>query len=446
MLAQQGQKDGQLEKTMKSQSPETTPKKIKRCFLHIGSSKTGTSSIQGNLYRHRKYLQSLGYFYPNNAANHIFFASRFREDPTEIAFHTKSGRDTPALVEKHIEEEMAEFEADLAAFSGQTLILSSEYLPPTSADMCVQMAEYLHSFCEEVTVVCYVRHPVSHATSAAQQTVMVGFKRIAHAQNFAHYFKASQVLPKFINAFGRENMAVRKFERSALYKENAVSDLLHVAGLSDEEIANIEQREANSSLCHEMVLVADALTKQFPRTVDGLWNPERAKRVNLMAIKGSKFTLDPEVVAGIEAAAEADLDFLRSEFAIEYQEGQGKKDAPAEPAWREETIDGLAARMNELALEAQHWKAEARFHMSMQAEEKKQAQKAMKFAREAIDLNPLNFAYLKHVAALLRKRGRWDEAFAHIERFIKLKPEDARGPKLLADLRKRAGDSVPSED
>ncbi|WP_417464066.1 hypothetical protein [Kordiimonas sp.] len=417
------------------------PKKFKRAFLHIGSSKTGTSAIQSELFRNREYLRGLGYFYPNNDANHIFFASYFREDPTEIAFHGKNGRETKELIEVFHQTEMEKLKNDIDACSGHTLIISSEYLPPTSPAQCIEMSKFLHELCEQVTVVCYVRHPVLHAISAAQQTVKVGFKTLDRARKTAFFFKPKKVLPKFINAFGRENIEVRTYDRDKLKGGDIVVDFLTLVGLKDEEIDKIGKPAANASLCYEVTLIADALTRQYPREINGLWNPKRAKFINLMKIPGAKFGLSAETVKGVQEKAAPDLDFLREEFGIDLGEVDNSRLSEPKPLWADETILGLADRINTFALDAQHWKAEAVYLRSMNEERDGDMDRALHLARLAVSLNSEGFSYLKQLCFLLKKLGRQKEARTHVQRFMKLCPDDTRGSDLMKILEDESGSS-----
>jgi len=401
--------------------------KIKQCFLHIGSSKTGTSSIQSELFRNRRHLRRVGYFYPNNAANHIFLATRFREDPTEIAFHRKNGRETKELISNYIEQEMSQFENDLNNFKGDSLIISSEYLPPTSADSCKELAEYLHRFCEKVTVICYLRHPLSHAISAAQQSVKMGFSTIESVQKAAFFFKPQKILPKFIEAFGRANIIVRPFDKKQMVNNDVVMDFLSLIGLSDDEILGKQKKgKSNSSLSYEATLIADALTKELPRTIDGIWNLKRAKRVNLMKIPGSKFNLSKAAIERTREAAKPEMEYLLTEFGIQLEEPQEAIMNEPQANWDDKTIKGLARKFNSIALEAQHMEALAFFYRGKNAELLGDKELAIMMFRKAVNLKPQEWEIVEGLYILLSETGSLTEAKEHLARYTHLFPQDAR--------------------
>jgi len=327
--------------------------KIKTCYLHIGSGKTGTSSIQGQLFRNRSNLLKEKVFYPNNAANHIFFATHFREDPTTIAFHRKEGRSTRAQIEDWTREQMEMLEADLAAFEGDTLIFSSEYFPPTSAEGCQKMAAYLAEFCEETKVVCYVRHPLKHAVSAAQQAVKMGFKTLEEAQRDTHFFSPKKILPKFAAAFGADNIIVRPFEREQLKGSDSLVDFCSVTSLENRWQPPEVKEEKNTSLSMEAVWIADSINKLFPREKNGYWNPDRAFEIKLNDIPGARFSLEPETLARLETEIAPDLAYLQDEFGISYR-GTTVGAAPLDHKPESETLLGIATAINRLALERQH--------------------------------------------------------------------------------------------
>ena len=414
-------------------------KKIRQCYLHIGSGKTGTTAIQTNFFRHRRHLRDISCFYPNNDANHIFMATRFREDPTEIAVHAKNGRESKGLIAEYIDQEMQQFEKDLSNFTGDTLFLSSEYFPPTSPEGCKKLAEYLHGFCAKVTVICYVRHPVSHAISAAQQSVKMGFSTLAERQNASFFFKPAKILPKFIDAFGRENIVVRPFDRKQLKDGNVVADFLSLTGLSDDKkLASLPDNESNSSLSYEAALIANALTKETPRTINGMWNPLRAKRVNLMKIPGARFGLGETATRRIIEASKPELAYLKNEFSLHFENLKNNITDDPKAAWDDEAIQGLSRKFNALALEAQHAKAQAFYFRSQVAELNSDKALAIKFLKEANNLAPLDWDITKQLYLLLVEAGSQKDAQGYLNRYSLLKPGDAR----TAELAKNADASI----
>ena len=54
---------------------------ISRCFLHIGSGKTGTSSIQATLEKNQRALKRLRYLHPISVGRHCGVVAWFEQDP-----------------------------------------------------------------------------------------------------------------------------------------------------------------------------------------------------------------------------------------------------------------------------------------------------------------------------------------------------------------------------
>ncbi|WP_308910891.1 tetratricopeptide repeat protein [Pseudokordiimonas caeni] len=414
--------------------PRLTRPKLKRAFLHIGTTKTGTSSIQQRLFRNRDNLRGAGILYPANEANHVFFASAFRLDPTEISNNLREGLGQPTLLARHIEREFEKLTAEIDAFTGDTFVISSEFLSDTPPEGCMAMAAWLKAVAEEVTIVCYIRHPVFHAISSAQQVIRAGLRTLEQTEQELYFYSPSNSLPRFIDAFGRPHMLVRPFEREALKDGDVVTDFLGVVGEEAAILTNDAPAEANPAMSLEAALIADALMQKEAYRQDGDWNPNRARSHGFNHIPGTPFSFSKAAYKRLTQQAAPDVRYLKKVFGVTYRKLPPKSIKDPKPAWGPETIEGLAEHINKLALESQHARAKVFFLNAREAMRNGNRQKALFGVQRALVLKPEFPQAAMLLCRLLRAQGRLDEAITQARRQIELRPDFEPMRVLLARL------------
>lgn len=321
---------------------------LKTMFVHIGTGKTGTTAIQRTMYASRRFLRGRRFFYPSNMPNHHFLVSRFIASPDRMEVNRRAGLSGEAM-QRHISDQIREFEAEMRSEPFKVGIISSEYFDGLDSGACEQLRAYLEKFAKEIRIICYVRHPLAHAASYAQQIVKHGgmtFADIDTKMRRPPYFSFAQRLPKWIDAFGREAMIVRPFERERLKDQDVVADFAQVIGYGG-KLRPLKQKAVNESLSMPAALVADALAGLAP-----VGSPERGKLFYLRQIKGPKFRLTRAMAERVLAESADDLAYLEREFGLTLANpDDGVYAEDIEPVFTLETVRSLAQILNGLTLE-----------------------------------------------------------------------------------------------
>ena len=412
---------------------------FKTCFLHIGAPKTGTSSIQYTLFNNRKILSEAGFFYPANASNHVFLASRFRDNPEDMIFHKKRGRLTRSVIDEFHKSELARFEEDAKKSGCENLVLSSEFFPSTSKAACHDLYTYLKQFAETVKVVYYIRHPLSQITSSYQQRVKVG---IPVEINYADYkFYAPNVSRKFADAFGIENMNVREFGRKYLKNGDAVADFADIVGISDDLLSRLNIFSENQSLSHEAFEIADSVNRQFPAYEDGRWNPARASHLDFTGIPGERFKIEAAVVDERAEEFEDGIQYLRKTYGLKLTRPSADDQQNSVALWKPETIDAIAATFNAMGLERQ--KLRARLHLAegRLAQQLGNYDLAQRELNSALVEQPDNFHALVVYLELFRQGHiKHENIVAWLEGLVALNQQDDRFHQVLAEVLRDGGD------
>src|SRR5271163_1194160 len=103
---------------------------LSQCWLHIGTEKTGTTSIRNFLAQNRATLLAQGYLYPTAAgepghgALTAFALDDSKSDSTRLAL----GIDRPDLVPAFRQDLLAAFDKEIAASGASQIIVSNELL------------------------------------------------------------------------------------------------------------------------------------------------------------------------------------------------------------------------------------------------------------------------------------------------------------------------------
>lgn len=324
--------------------------KAKRCVLHIGVAKTGSTAIQVSLEAAADQLAMAGVLYPSQAQNHKFLVSLFRRDPERLDFH-RVKRKSPEKVARFNARARATLAAEIDRTRPTTLLLSSEHCALLTRDELGSLRVYLESLAEQVHVYAYVRHPGYQISSMMQERIKGGTRRIDDLRTDPPYVKYQRVLNRFTAAFGSDAMHVRAFPGDPPARRDVVQDFLEWIGLWDDDnpVASVR---ANESLSWPAVLIADAMSSFAPKS-----STSRAGHKYLNQITGPRLVVDPASMQAVLAVAQPELDYLEREWGLILPGPEDISD-PVDPPemFGPDTIRAIAKVLNNLALEVRQSK------------------------------------------------------------------------------------------
>jgi hypothetical protein len=259
-------------------------KKIKRLILHIGTVKTGTSSIQESLGRAREDLLKYKIHYPGiQPYNHIFsFPPIFVDDTGKIDWFRRRLQpfeDESTKIQGYARDWRREF---TACSRDHDFIISAEHLSSGFFDEAAvkRVREFVEPYFEEVTVIAYVRHYDSWITSEVQQMIKNGHapgsisEMVQKLQNCPPVMSYQKSLQKWVNVFGRQSIVVRPFNPRSFYHQNLLADFFHACSLPADDIS-IPEIRANESLSGHAIVFLHKYNQTYPIFVNGSINPNR---------------------------------------------------------------------------------------------------------------------------------------------------------------------------
>ncbi|WNZ54761.1 hypothetical protein QT397_17990 [Microbulbifer sp. MKSA007] len=204
-----------------------------KIYVHIGSDKTGTTSIQNTLTRSRNALKKCGILYP-----------QLEKAPHQeiLARELLSGNKGPGweAFEKHLKS------------SNENVILSSEMLCGVGEADILRLKDWLNS--HEVKIIAYIRKSDEYLESGAMQRLKSCKSRV----DFFRLYRKLKWLPAIFNplvyisgfkplfvfrwskVFGKENLYVRPYCKSQWVDGNLISDFMSTLGFSS-QVKNLRQ-------------------------------------------------------------------------------------------------------------------------------------------------------------------------------------------------------------
>lgn len=275
-------------------------------ILHVGLKKTATSSIQEALGALKPHLAAAGLCLPGTSVDH-----------QRLARSLVAGGPGNAWADRVAEATLDALAAEAREAGLGRVLISSEHLISAPARALWRLRDMLEERFPEVRsvkVLCYLREPVSFAASMCQQDLKNGRLRLAEFEAAPWPFPWADWLGTQIAVFGHAAVAVRLFDPAHLRDGDVISDMLQAVGVPQlRPVVTVPRR--NVSLSREGVQVAEALAALRPHAQRERSLRGRYKRL-LLAIKGPRFVLPPEVQERVIALAERDLAYVREVFGL----------------------------------------------------------------------------------------------------------------------------------
>lgn len=287
--------------------------------VHIGESKTGTTSVQTALQMSRDALKEAGYWYP--------VAAGFRrqadlvdamEPNLNIARHKSRGLTTPEAWQAFRDPLIAAFDEEHKAHEGADCIVSSEHFPSLSRDGLALFKEFLAARFDRAKVYFYFRNPVDFEISIHSTRIKAGKTTSFRDEdkfnvNMKRAVSRHQRLRNWEDTFGIDNVEVGFFSRSALTNQSVVDDLLGRIGI-DPAIMVMPKDDKNEAL---NLVTLEVLRRLNEGMFDTLGYTKKQRWAFVRAIgqvtTGESLAVRPETAARINEVHRA---------AVEYYSGR----------------------------------------------------------------------------------------------------------------------------
>ena len=288
-----------------------------KLILHIGSGKTGTTSVQAAFHNNQEELRSLKISYPPGETkdHNILEASVLEFDNLHRVYRSmySGNRDMPKTIAMNLIKKIKSTKSDY-------VILSGEYFFALSFSKAKALLDVLEIRPEDVKVVCYVRNPSSYWLSGVQQYLKGSWNLEGI---IAAGYKFKNGLTNWGNTVGFENVIVRQFDKSKLVGNDIVTDFCHVISeITNCEISIPSSGTKNVSVYSEQCILMQELRKELLLVPENTFNTETRKlnrqiHVSSKNLNLTKMKFRPEVVQYIEHLHSEDMQWLKEKFKLD---------------------------------------------------------------------------------------------------------------------------------
>jgi len=218
-----------------------------KAIIHVGMSKTGTSSIQRTFvnYNHPDI------FYPNVAEKRYDLPSNGNHSNLTVLLFNKHPEAHPGFKARGITSDQVqalkrdvqrELIHTIRDSSAKTFILSSEHISSMPYGICGKVKNFAERYFDDYEIIAYIRPPISYMTSVFQQRLKGNLRDLE--LTWPNYRMQIEKLDKI---FGEDKVTLRKFDRKTLHDGDVVADFAEFVGI-DIPKANIIHHNQSLSL------------------------------------------------------------------------------------------------------------------------------------------------------------------------------------------------------
>lgn len=263
-----------------------------KCLLHIGTEKTGTSSIQEFLAQNRSALRLQGFLYPQSAGpqGHPKLAAYAQRDSNRddlrMSLCIREQRDLEDFRRSFEEELDAEIQAAID-HRVHTVILSSEHCQSRleSTEEIRRLKCLLDRWFDEFEVIVYFRRQDRMAASLYSTMMKFGGTRDTifpklRPTEVPYYYDFAEMAQNWIDVFGATAISARLFQRGQLHNDDVVEDFCKLTGIVASTLKPATR--VNESLSDSAMEFLRIFNSHCPGFTDGAVNELRQDVVHIL--------------------------------------------------------------------------------------------------------------------------------------------------------------------
>ena len=245
-------------------------------YVHIGTAKTGTTSIQDFLKLNYELLLNKGFLYPKSLHGIEEQYSREWSQHRELASIIKTTKNK-GFSREYIEK-LNLFYKEI--YGVENVIISSEMLHDSLVDEsyilhCKSILNDLGF--KKIKIIVYLRESADLFQSICSQSIKncydesVCFKLPSESLILNHRCSHNKTLFNWGKVFGKDNLIVRLFDKNIFFKQDLLMDFIHCLSMEWNEQFVIP-RKANESLDVIGCEILQRINKDLPLCISGKIN------------------------------------------------------------------------------------------------------------------------------------------------------------------------------
>jgi hypothetical protein len=252
-----------------------------KCIVHIGTEKTGTTTIQSFLHLNRKRLleeQGVAYLGKPKVRNHHHLAQMCRGNGV-IARESGYSDESEVIAKRAAVATALQREVEALPAHVHTVILSSEYFQSrlSRRDNVQNLQDILTPVFEDIRILCYLRRQDEVAVSRYSTKLRAGFANpdILSLEDQAAFYDYLSLIKRWARVFGWDAFECAVFDRACLYQGDLLQDFARRVGITYGTKNLVIPERVNESLsgagqnfyCHanRLLMGANGKRDNYPR-------------------------------------------------------------------------------------------------------------------------------------------------------------------------------------
>ena len=209
-------------------------------YLHIGTEKTGTSSLQSFLDKNIRTLAKMGFGYTRSAGikNNRKLSIAAFDKTTRDDFTKRLNIFSEDDLLRYQKSVVADLKNEIGSLNVSKLIFSSEHIQSRlkKNSEIQRLRDVLISLgAERIFVIIYIRRPSEIANSLYSTAIKTGSTYPCpplpyENPYYSHICNHKQTLERFSDVFGKSFIVPRLFDKQELRNGSLIEDFIHVLG------------------------------------------------------------------------------------------------------------------------------------------------------------------------------------------------------------------------
>lgn len=314
------------------------------CHLHIGSPKTGSTTIQDWCSANKAALRDAGILYPGTFRRHNALLSAVHDDPSSLRFN-RQGQNYDDLDVRGtaLRDEFAEAQDT----SIRHVIYSNEnFLGKVQRIDLPRLRQLLDAQFDQVKVICYLRDPFKMLVSRAQEQVKSGVSTYEQVCARPPVLNIGGI-DQFEKVFGRDALVLINFDDVVSRGALTASFLDAIEpGCAPDGLEEVTAKNASVSLEAAMILSGLNVEHSYHRK----WSERFLKNTAVQDIGQTKFALPRKSVQKVQDKLMKQYDQLAA-LGLNFKVPDWKALPEATPNWSPKVMQQIAELLNAMALD-----------------------------------------------------------------------------------------------
>ena len=286
--------------------------------LHIGTTKSGTTSLQRALFQCAPRLREVGVYYDHRTLNQNGLELLVRDQSRWTREFRSMDDHARALVRQKAARIVDRLRKATAGRRYTEAIISSEYLSLFNAEEVTRFLDRLDLPEVEIQVACYLRRPSRHWLSLGQQ-LLKGSSTFPAAINYRYDLK--EKLEAWQSEPRVRKMIVRPFDHRQLADGSVISDFVANVVPAAAVIRDVDIR-SNESLTAEAAILQQRFRKATHSGLDNRFTPVGARVMDgILAVSmeapGTRLQARQELLDLVDKQHLTSLRWLESRYGVQ---------------------------------------------------------------------------------------------------------------------------------